>query len=127
MPTILLHVERIALGGLQDPVANATVDGRASIELVEELLRVGGRQRVQLEHRLIGTRTAPTRPTLEELRTGDAQHEHRCIRDEVSKVFEEVKEGGLGPVDVLDDHDERAIPGQFFEDFHVSPRRSCPR
>ena len=53
---------------------------------------------------------------LEELRAGGADDEQRRVARRVGEVLEELEQGRLGPVDVLDHDHERPVAGETLED-----------
>ena len=55
-----------------------------------------------------GPRT-PAGPRIEQLRTRHAQQEERAV-GALRELLHEVEQGGLGPVDVVEDEDDRTFP-----------------
>ena len=58
---------------------------------------------------------APAGSLLEQLGTGDADEEDRRTPHPLRQVLDQVEEGGLGPVDVLEEDDEGPLPGERLE------------
>ena len=79
------------------------------------MLGVVGAERLEREARRAAAAAAPARPAGRELGTGRAQEQHRR-RDAVGQLLEQVEQGAVGPVDVLDDHDQRAVAGEGGEE-----------
>ena len=97
--------ERIAAGGAHDPlprlVRHGVADERASFLL---------RQRLQAQH------GGPARTTLEELRPGHAEKEQWRAGREQRGRLDELEEGLLPPLDVVeDDHERRLLLEQLAE------------
>ncbi len=110
----LLDEERVALGELGDALAH----GRRRVERVEEPSRVGFRECVE-PHGRIGVRH-PLRPPLRELRAGEAEEQHRRRREADGEMLDQVEQGLLRPVDVVEHREERPLGGELLEQ---APRR----
>ena len=52
---------------------------------------------------------------LEELRAREAEEEDRGVARKVGEVLDQVEQRRLGPVDVLEDEDERPVVGELLE------------
>ena len=63
-------------------------------------------QRVEENRRAAQPAAAPVRPDVEQLGTGEAEHEHRRVA-ELDERLDEVEEGRRGPVDVVEDEQQR--------------------
>jgi hypothetical protein len=119
----LLDEERVSLGALADAVASSRREVRVGEEGVEERGRVQLAQRLELDN----ARAGPVRACVEELGPGGAHDNDRrpCEPDE---VLDEVEERRLGPVDVVDDRDERPVARQSLEEDAGCPEdllRAC--
>ena len=95
----LLGKERVAGGGLRDPFARRL----RSTEALEQRSDLG------LAERLEPHRHRPLRTSLEQLRPRQTAKQERCLADHAGKCVEEIEERRLGPVDVVDQHDERTL------------------
>ena len=62
----------------------------------------------------------PTRATLGQLRAGGADHQERRVRRGLRHSRDEIDKSGLGPVDVLEDHDQGGAR-QSFEQLAGTP------
>ena len=100
----LLDEERVALGGLEDPVTRDLRDVGSPEEVVDELRRIVAGQRLKQDRGRVHLAAAPTGADLEELGPRDAQHQDRGIPRPVREVFDQVEERRLSPVDIVE-HD----------------------
>ena len=66
---------------------------------------------------------SPIGAELPDLRAGRAQDQEGMVGAESRDVFQQVHEGRLGPVDVLEDHHERSVLGQELEEPAHGPER----
>ena len=71
---------------------------------------------VQRERRGVELAAAPVRPALEQLRARRRDDEQRHVGHPLDELVEEVEERLVGPVDVLDDQDERTLLGERLEE-----------
>ena len=102
----LLDVERVSLRDLGHASARSRVELGVDRQRVEQLLRLGFAERVQLERaRLYGRR--PARVLFAELGAREADQEHGRVRRPACEVLQQVEERRLCPVDVLHADDER--------------------
>ena len=69
------------------------------------------------------TRHLPVGPALEQLGPGQAEEQHRRVRDRRRQAGEQVEQRGLGPVDVLDQDDQRLARGLSGQELADRPRR----
>ena len=106
----LLDEERVSLGGLCD----SRSDPPRSPERLQHRLRVGVGE--GLEHQRRRRRPGPVRPALEELGAGEAEEDDRGVGEAARQVLDEVEEGRLGPVHVVEDRDERPVGRKVLED-----------
>ena len=83
------------------------------LERVEQCAALVGRQRLQerLEQNGGGVELAatPAGTVVEEFRPGDAEQEDRRASRQVGDVIEQVEEGRLTPVNVVEHHDEGPV------------------
>ena len=103
----LLDEERVALGRLEDPLAQLVVDA------VAERARSARPSRPARAARAgRSSRSACRRPSagrrVEQLRPGHAEQQDRRVARQVGDVLDQVEERRLAPVDVVEDDDERA-------------------
>ena len=122
----LLDEERIAFGRGDDPVP----DGIRQADLAEEVL--GHPRRVPIgqrreEHRPLARRLAPRRPPLEQLVAGRAQEQDRPVPGVGGQVAQQVQEGRLRPLDVVQDDHERSDRGQDLEEPADAPEQLADR
>ena len=106
----LFHEERITARHLRDPSGTP-----AASDPSRQLLRIG------LPERLEQDRRCPRRPFFEELGTREAE-KHDWTGCSVAKVFEQVEQRRLGPVDVLDDEYERPLAGNCLKQPSQRPK-----
>ena len=106
----LLDVERVPGRRVRDALPQhrrrATASGDERVHELGALLR---RQRLEQERRRVQLAAAPARPNVEQLGARDAEQEDRRIAREVGDVLDEVDEDRLGPLQVVDNHDLRAL------------------
>ena len=94
--------QRVALRHLEDAPADVGADRRGAGEPVQELARVPGGERV--EHERV---RPPGRAVVEQLRPGGPEQQQRRVAHRLGQVVEEVQEGLVGPLQVVDGQDER--------------------
>ena len=75
----LLDEQRVPVGGREDPAADLAVERRAVEQVVEELVDVARRKRLEQDRRCVRLAAAPHRPGVEQLGTRDAQEEDRPV------------------------------------------------
>ena len=79
--------------------------GRKLTEVPDQRLGVLARERGERDRVDLG----PVRARLEQLGPGQAQHEDRRIGDVGGEVLDQVEQRRLGPVDVVEDDDQRLL------------------
>ena len=94
----LLDEEWIAAGGVSDPIPQLRPDG-----VRDQVLDAPLGQRLQPH------RHGPLRPVLEQLRPGHADEENRSARREQGDVVDQVEQGLLCPVHVVEHAGERRL------------------
>ncbi len=75
----------------------------------------GGRlraERVKQQRAGVGLAVGPGRALLEELRSGQADDQDGDVADGVGEVLDQVQQCRLGPVDVLEDQQQRSLAGE---------------
>ncbi len=103
----LAQEERVAAGGAAELPRGRTLE-RAD-EMLEQRRGVVGRQRLERQHR-------PGRAHLGELAAGEAADEDRRIAAPAGEVLDEVEEGRLRPLDVVQDEHDGPVPGEGLEE-----------
>ena len=78
-------------------------------EPVEESLRLRRRQRIEEDRRAAHAPAAPVRPEVEQVGTREAEHQDGSV-GELDERLDEVEERGCGPVHVLENEQQRALP-----------------
>ena len=69
----------------------------------------------------------PTGPPLRDLRAGRAQQKNGRVRRQLRHMLDEIDQGRLGPVDILDHGHHRPPPGHGFEQLPHRPERLLDR
>ncbi len=110
----LRHEQRVALGSRRDPLLHRRLD-RSPEERLHEAARVVVVQRQQLDRsRALGV--APGRAGIGDDRSRGDEQQQRCLLGRrCEHLVEEVEEGRLGVMGVLDDDDERPAHGEGLE------------
>ena len=107
----LLGVERIPLRNLRHAAPELRREDAAGVERVEKLRRFAVRERLEAH-----VHALPLGPLLEQLGTRDAEEEDRGVAAPAAHVLDEVEQRRLGPVDVLQDDDERPFAREELEE-----------
>ena len=107
-PQHLLEEERVAAGRAADRVGGVRVE-RAG-QVLEQRAHVLPRQRRQLDRR-----PSPRRPQLREVRARHAADEDRRVATPAGEVLDEVEEGRLRPLDVVEHEHERLLARERLE------------
>ena len=115
----LFDEQRVAFGGLHDPLDGV---GRALPEVAHELGAVIRGQRLEHEDGGVGAGSRPRRTLVEEVGSSRAQDQQRDLLCERRHIFDQVEERGLGPVDVVEDDQQRRHPGHRLEELPRTPR-----
>ncbi len=121
----LLDEERVSLGRLDDSCSHALVEARASEEMLRDGARVLCRERLELDA-ACSVRRRPFGHPLDELPPGRADDEKGrvAVRHD---VLDELEQGRLGPVDVVEDEDERPVRSELLEELAGGPRQVLHR
>ena len=82
------------------------------------------RQRLEQDRRGVQLAPAPAGAHVEQLRPRHAQQHDRGLARDVGHVLDQVEEGRLGPLEVVQDHDERAVAARAPRRAGAPPRRS---
>ena len=102
----LLEEVRVAFRAREDLLAALRVESRSARQAVEQIPAGPLGERPQRDHRNVRRRGAEARMLFEELRPGRGEHHHRTRRAG-HQPDQHVQQRLSGPVQVLDDHDER--------------------
>ena len=89
--------------------------GEAAGEVGDQRLTVSVGKALEHERARVRGLAVPAGPPVEELGTGDADDEDRRAPHALGEVLDEIQKGGLGPVHILEEDDERPLPRQCFE------------
>ncbi len=104
----VLDVERVSLRPRDDSGAERRLDfGRHRREQ---------RLCVDVVERSEPQRGGRPRSSLEQLGTREADHEHRCMLDALAQVVDQIEKRRLGPVNVVEDEHQRALPSTLLEE-----------
>ena len=112
-PSRLLDEERIALGLLEQRLALGGRELPVGEQGVQELLALGGAERLERERGGSQAAAAPAGPDVEQLGPGEADDQQRHVLDALGQVLDQVEQRLLGPVDVLEDEHERLRVGEL--------------
>ena len=122
----LLDVQGVALGRFRDPGPHRGRERAAGHERVDQLQRRPLGQRLEQDRRGVELAAAPGRAVVEELGTRRADEQDRRVAGEVGDRLEQVEQGRLGPVDVVDEDDERPLSRRGAPGRGGTTRRSPP-
>ena len=123
----LLDEERISLRGAHDPVADGLVELRAAEEVRHELGGLAVAQSLEEHGRRVELAAAPARALVEELRTCEADEQNRRFAGPIGEVLDEVEERRLGPLEVVEEGDQRPRPALGLEEAADRPGRLVRR
>ena len=119
----LLDEQGVAFGQAEDPPLERLGQARLAEEVPHDAAALGAGELRELN---LGRRPSPrgeTRPVLAELVTGRADEQERHAERGVEDVLDEIEEGWLRPVDVIEDHHERPAASQLLEDRPDAPEQ----
>src|SRR6266567_4005389 len=111
----LLGVERVPPGSLEKSLLRAGLEHRSLEQLSEQARRLLVRQGRERERRRVQLAPAPTRAPLEQLGLCGSYDEQRDVAHPVDQLVHEVEEALVGPVQVLEDEDERTLLRESLE------------
>ena len=131
-PSELLGIERVASGVLEQPRLQVGVERRTAEERMQEPSGLFVGERRQQDRRRVHLSAAPTRPPGEELGASGREHQDRDAARPLDQVVHEVEEHVVGPVQVLEDENERSLVGDRLEQAAPGGKRlvapvACPR
>ena len=121
----LLDEQRVALGAGEDPLGE--VGGHAGVadQVLDQRPALGAAERLELDPRGGGHLAAEVGPACRAGRSGRRRRSAPgSARDRAREVLDQVEEGGLGPVDVLEDDDQRPLGARPPRAACAPPRRS---
>src|SRR5207248_742667 len=81
-------------------------------EIVDEPRTLLRREWLKQDRRRVHLAAAPAGADVEQLGSRKADEQNRGVARPVCEAFDQVEEGGFAPVDVVEDEDERAEPGE---------------
>ena len=110
----LLHEERVALRGFDDPRSQRLRDHVPALTC-DQRFRVFRGQGLEQDGGRVRSRRPPGRADLEQIGTRQAEEQNRPAR-EAADILEQVEEGRLGPVKIVDDDDERPIAPECLDE-----------
>ena len=103
----LLDEEWVAFGRLTDPLAQSFREHGIAEEPLDQLVGLVRGERLEQDRGRIELAACPGRAPIEQLRARDTEQEDRRVATPVGDVVDEVKKCRLGPVDVVEDADDR--------------------
>ncbi len=113
----LLDEQRVALGDVSDARARRVVHFCVSEEVLDELVRFLVRERLERD-RLPG----PGGSCVAEVRSREAEEEHRRISRPVGDVLDQIEQRRLRPVDVFEDEGQRMLARPLLQPLSHRPR-----
>ncbi len=105
----LLDEERVALGRVAYARPRGSLEPGAVEQALDQLVGLALTQRLERQHLCRLPASSPCGAGIKEVEAGEADEQDRRLPRPVEKVLDQVEEGRLGPVDVLDDQDERSL------------------
>src|SRR5262249_1206864 len=105
----LLDEEWVAFRPFEGEVARLHVEEIAREEPGREPRGLVRAERIERGSRGVRLAASPGRTLLEQLGAGDAEQEDRRASREIGDVLDQVEQGRLRPVHVLEDEDERPV------------------
>ena len=105
----LFHEQGIALGRLRDPRLPVLLRGLDAHEVRDELTGLLLGERLEVDGGDVELATRPGAPLVQQLRTGQTDEQDRRFARPVGDMLDEIQERGLGPVDVLEHKEQRAL------------------
>ena len=111
----LLDEQRVPLRRLEDPCAGVLGELGLAEEVAHQELAFASGERLEEHRGRVHLAAAPCRPRVEELGSGEADEQDRRVARPVRDVVDEVEEGRLGPVHVVEDDDERLLARHLLE------------
>ena len=119
----LLEEQRVALGGAGDAVGGVGGQGRLPGQVLEQGRRLLGGQRLQQHGAGVQAPTRPARPLLQQLGPGHRDQQQARLPGQGGHLLQQVEQGRLGPVEVVDHHHQRLPVGQHLQEPPHRPHR----
>ena len=113
---VLLGVERVAAGSREQRFLRPGVEQRLLEQRAHEPRGVLVGKRRERDREGVRLAAAPGRSPLQQLRAGGADREQRDLADPLDERVDEVEQGVVGPVQVLEDEHERPLLGEALEE-----------
>jgi len=117
----LLDEERIALCHRQDPPAERRRELLFVEKPLDQTLGLRAIERVERDDRGSRLRRRPGRSCVEHVGTSQTEDQDRRTAREPRQVLQQVEQSRLGPMDVVEDDDERPTGGESLEDAAECP------
>ncbi len=109
----LFDEQGVPTGGLEHPCPRGR--GERAGEIGNQRLAVTLRKALEYHKARVRLIAAPAGSPLEQLRSGDANEQDRRFPHPLGQVLDQVEKGGLGPVHILEEDDQRSVSRQCFE------------
>jgi hypothetical protein len=103
------------------PSAASAIRALVASGVADHELAFRRRERLEQDRRRVHLATAPRGPLLEQLRTREAEQQHRRVPRRLDEVVEEVEQRRLGPVDVFEHDDQRPLTRENPEELAHGP------
>jgi hypothetical protein len=123
----LLDEERVALRRLRDPRPGLPWKRPVADDLGDEELRLLVRESLEQHRGRADLPPAPRGALLQELGAREAEEQDRDVAGEVDDGLDEVEEGGLRPLKVVEDEQQGEIEGERLEQLADRPERLVAR
>ena len=119
----LLDVERVALRGLCDPREEVGRELRLPAQELEQRLGFRLGQRIEHDRRRTRGGSEPAGVLLEQIRASHADDQDRRVADPAEQVLDQVEEGRLRPLQVVERDHERHVAREALEQPADRPHR----
>ncbi len=121
-PHRLLHEEGVALGLVEQACAHLPRHPVFFEQRICKCLAVFAPERFELDRGRAYSPASPPRPHVEQFRARKAEDQERTLAHPLREMVDQLEQGLLGPVDVLEDHDQRLHVGQLVGELPRGPR-----
>ena len=111
----LLDEQRVALGAGEDAVGQVGSDARVADEVLHQHAALVGAERLELDALGVRRGGGEVGSRVEQVVAGHGDDQHGQPRDRRGQVLDQVEQGRLGPVDVLEQDDQRLARGDGLE------------
>ena len=122
----LLDEQRVALRGFEDPVPRDLRYRRLPQEVVDEQRGLVTGEGLEKDRGGVHLAATPAGADVEQLGTSDTDQQDGGVARPVGEMLDQVQHRGLGPVDVVEDDDDRAVRARDARGPSGRPRRSPP-